>query len=577
MGLHKGSSRILAVAALLVFCAAALLGQLTADQKEADLKSLAALYAKQYAPYEWKLQVQFFDLYYLKPWIERARQSENDLEFYEVLAAYVNSLNDVHSTYLLPSSFFAVSGVGVDLYDGTLLIDYINRRQLPEEDFPFQIGDELVAVDGKPARVLMDSFERLVNYGNARSTQRIAADMLLYRSQAVFPRAIEIGENASLLIRRQSGELENFEVPWEKSGRPLDVVGPVPSPRPDSAVAPEAAASGIRPARWRKPWLQLQNLRGRDLRNVVGFGIRTPVYSPPQGFVQRLGRSSSDYFFSGTYRSEGVRIGLIRIPDFQPLPFDFLSIATRQFENEAVYMQANTDGLVIDVMRNPGGYGCWTVGLLARLMPRPFQSWGMEIRPNIELLNSYSQAIEFAREDQAEDWEIALLETTYNQINLAYSENRGRTGPVPICGLGFDELPATDQNGRPRYYSKPILLLTDEFSTSAADIFAAMFQDNARGPVFGYRTSGAGGSVTPDPIRAGFYSEGYATVTQSLITRGAPVVTPDFPVTYYIENVGVRPDIKYDYMTRQNLLEKGKPFVDAFTAAIKREIARNRP
>jgi len=560
-----------------VFCAAALLGQLTADQKEADLKSLAGLYAKQYAPYEWKLQVQFFDLYYLKPWIERARQSESDLEFYEVLVAYVNSLNDVHSTYLLPSPFVADSGVGVDLYDGTLLIDYINRRQLPEKDFPFQIGDELVAVDGKPARLLMDSFERLVNYGNSRSTQRIVADMLLYRSQAVFPRAIEIGENASLFIRRQSGELESFEVPWEKSGRPLDVVGPVPSPRLDSAVAPEAAASGTRPARWRKPWLQLQNFRGRDLRNVVGFGIRAPVYSPPQGFVQRLGRSSSDYFYSGTYTSEGVRIGLIRIPDFQPLPFDFLSIATRQFENEAVYMQANTDGLVIDVMRNPGGYGCWTVRLLARLMPRPFQSWGLEVRPNIELLNSYSQAIEFAREDEAEDWEIGLLEMIYNQISLAYSENRGRTGPVPVCGLGFEEQPATDQNGRPRYYSKPILLLTDEFSTSAADIFAAMFQDNARGPVFGYRTSGAGGSVTPDPIPAGFYSEGYATVTQSLITRSAPVVTPDFPVTYYIENVGVRPDIKYDYMTQQNLLEKGKPFVDAFTAAIKREIARNRP
>ena len=39
-------------------------------------------------------------------------------------------------------------------------------------------------------------------------------------------------------------------------------------------------------------------------------------------------------------------------------------------------------------------------------------------------------------------------------------------------------------------------------------------------------------------------------------------------VTEYIENVGVRPDIPVDYMTVDNLTNRGKAFVDAFTAAI---------
>lgn len=66
------------------------------------------------------------------------------------------------------------------------------------------------------------------------------------------------------------------------------------------------------------------------------------------GFVQRLGRSSIDQFYSGTYTSDGVRIGYICIPSFVPLSSSF---AVNQFATEVAYMQANTDGLVVDVMQ----------------------------------------------------------------------------------------------------------------------------------------------------------------------------------------------------------------------------------
>ena len=38
---------------------------------------------------------------------------------------------------------------------------------------------------------------------------------------------------------------------------------------------------------------------------------------------------------------------------------------------------------------------------------------------------------------------------------------------------------------------------------------------------------------------------------------------PGFPASRYIENVGVRPDIEYDFQTRENLLSNGTPFADA--------------
>jgi hypothetical protein len=556
---------------LAIFGGAECRAQLSSDQKLLDFQAVASLFAKQYAPYEWKIQTQWFDVLYLRPWAERIRQSRGDLEYFEILCEYLNRLNDVHSYYAVPSYFQADTRLVVDIYDGKVLIERIDRQALPVAEYPFAVGDELLAVDGKDVNVLVDQFLRLVSFGNPRSSRRWAADMLVWRPQVYLPRAVELGETATLLIRLQDGDVRSFEVPWVKTGLPLETIGPVPSPR--------LARAGLRTAdsgagRWRAPWLKLQHMRSRDLRNLSGSGGRNPMYQAPPGFVQRLGRRSNDYFYSGTYVSEGTRIGLIRIPYFDPVPFDFLSVATQQFENEIVYMEANTDGLIVDVMRNPGGFGCWAIELMQRLMPTNFSTFGLEIRPTLSWVTSFAESVEIAKEEEAEDWEIQLLESIYNQINMAYQENRGRTGPVPVCGLTLEEEPARDARGQPRFYTKPIVMLTDEFSTSAADIFPAVFQDNKRGPVFGYRTAGAGGSV--DFFQVGFYSEGTVSVTQSLVTRKDIVTTPDYPPAYYVENVGVRPDIEYDYMTRENLLGGGKAYVDAFTAALRREIARSR-
>jgi hypothetical protein len=52
------------------------------------------------------------------------------------------------------------------------------------------------------------------------------------------------------------------------------------------------------------------------------------------------------------------------------------------------------------------------------------------------------------------------------------------------------------------------------------------------------------------------------------MNRGTVITTPDFPPAPYIENIGVRPNILIDYMTRANLMTGGQPFVQAFTQAI---------
>ena len=81
--------------------------QLLPDQKLQDFQQLAALYAKQYAPYEWKRDALHVDLLQIAPCLTRVRNTKSHIEFYEVCAEYVASLNDAHSQFFLPTDFQA--------------------------------------------------------------------------------------------------------------------------------------------------------------------------------------------------------------------------------------------------------------------------------------------------------------------------------------------------------------------------------------------------------------------------------------------------------------------------------------
>jgi hypothetical protein len=302
-----------------------------------------------------------------------------------------------------------------------------------------------------------------------------------------------------------------------------------------------------------------------ELAELLGIGSRAPVWRTPPEFEQRLGRSSADMFYSGVIRVEELHIGFIRIPNFVPRS---TAQALRQFETEIAWLEENTEGLVVDVMRNNGGDACYNEELQRRLIPYRFSGIGREVRATRIWINRFSTALEAARQQSAEEWIIRLLEARLKDVETAYGELRGRTGPLAICAPeGLERDPAEV------VYTKPLMILTDEFSISAADAFAAVLQDAHRALLFGMRTMGAGGTVRS--FSAGVYSESSASVTVALHRRLAPVVTLDYPAAPYVENIGVRPDLEYDYMTRENLLSGGRGFVEAFTSAMVEHIRKS--
>jgi C-terminal processing protease CtpA/Prc len=271
--------------------------------------------------------------------------------------------------------------------------------------------------------------------------------------------------------------------------------------------------------------------------------------------VTRLGTQPAHFFFSGTYLSNGVRIGLLRIPNESP---SSTSVALQQLNQEIAFFNANTDVLVVDITRNTGGILTTAEAFAQRLIPSPFRTVGFEFRATALEVNVFAQRLTLAVNSGAPPEVIANLRSNFNEVLSAYNEERGRTTSLPINARGsFDVSPA------PVAYTKPLLVLVDEFTTSSGDMLAAILQDNHRGPLVGMRTNGAGGNNAQFSCTT--FTEGVCSITIGLMNRGVVISTPEFPPSPYIENIGVRPDIVVDYMTRANLVTGGAPYVQAFT------------
>src|SRR5262249_49730921 len=148
-----------------------------------------SLFSVYYAPLEWKKQLFNFDALAIKPWLDRVARTTTDADFYEICAEYINDLQDTHVSFVLPSDFSATLGFGTDIYDGVLLIDTLNRTQLPVANYPFTIGDELVSIDGVDVQQLLTDYTNYVAQGNPRATRRQAAQRVTSRFQSRFPHA----------------------------------------------------------------------------------------------------------------------------------------------------------------------------------------------------------------------------------------------------------------------------------------------------------------------------------------------------------------------------------------------------
>jgi len=592
---------------------------LTPTQKTVDFMQLVALYDVNYAPYELKRDVFGFDLLKIQPWLEQIAKSKTDVEFYDICVRYVASLQDSHDEFTILSNYDAWMHMDGDIYDGKFLIDFIDRGYLPARNFPFTIGDQLISVDGVGVADLLTRFQPYAVNGSSNpvSRQRLAAATITERYQGWYPLA-SVGPNATIIVQRKSGAMETYTIPWDITGTLVTTAGVTPSPAsqslqltraahkvrrsgiqvdlrkgvdpgdgdaaanpwleatPDPAYVPDTAdvEADPEPPRYMAPLLKLDNMRAESADAIRGSGLGpfdspVPVFNPPAGFKLRLGGASADMFISGTFASGPTTIGFIRIPTFAP---SSQTTAIRQFSTEIQYFQQNTDGLVVDVMGNGGGSLCYGNTLASYLIPFVWQGASEQLRASLTWQYSFARALDSAIAGGAPNWIIVTYRAYLEQIKKALTENRGRTGRLPLCSSVFETFPPT-LAGNVISYTKPVLILTDNFTLSTAESFTMAVQENNRATVFGTRTDGGGGNVVGySEVTA--YSQGNTRVTEGLLQRLNPVAANGFPALLFYDGVGIQPDIEKTYMTADNLSTGGTAFVTAFTTAIRNLIGK---
>lgn len=560
--------RIFLSLALLAAAAPLGLAQLSREQKAVDFQQLVALFAKRYAFIEWKRDAVHYDGLNITSWLDRVDKSKDDLEYLEICAEYAAKYQDGHTGFELPSDFVAELGFTVDVYDGKLLIDSVDREKLARETFPFEIGDELVSMGGRGAADVAQDLSRFFGEGNSRTAKRFAAALLTWRPQWMLPRAHEIGDAVEVVIQRRGGAAETYQVPWTKSGEPYLFAGPVPTP--STEVSPSRSARQRTATGRTQPYMR--TLRSTQVFRSprwfsLGMGSLEPVFGMPENFVQRFGSDLYDSFFTGVFDYQGTKIGFIRVPDFE-------GFYTADLQSEIRYMEEFTSGLIVDVMRNPGGTGCTAESLIRHLSPTGARSLGNSVRVTWDFVQSLVYEKTLAEEYGATEAEIAEIQSMIDASREAYGRSRGFTAPMPVCGMSMDLSAATDRAGRLVAYSKPVMVLIDDRSASAAEMFAAVMQDTGRAMLYGYRTDGAGASVSS--FNAGTYSETSASLSQSILVRSRQIAVPDYPEAPYIENIGVRPDKTDDYMTEDNLVNRGKTFVENMLAAMAEYINKSK-
>jgi hypothetical protein len=597
---------------------------LTPTQKTIDFMQLVALYDVNYAPYELKRDVFGFDLLKIQPWLDQIGKSTTDVDFYDICVRYVASLQDSHDEFTILSDYDAWLHMNGDIYDGKFLIDFIDRAYLPAKNFPFTIGDQLISVDGVAVADLLTKFQPYAVNGSSNpvSRQRLAAATITERFQGWYPLAA-VGPTATIVVQRKSGALETDIIPWDITGTLVTSAGVIPAPATQASRLARAARavrrSGIQlivrkgfdpgdvepgdaapqanpwlaatpdplyqpdtsdaepdpvPPDYMAPLLKLDNMRAASADAIRGSGLGPfdnpfPVFNPPAGFKLRLGGASTDSFVSGTFTSGPATIGFIRIPSFAP---SSTTTAVRQFSTEIQYFQQNTDGLVVDIMGNGGGSLCYGNTLASYLIPFVWQGVSEQLRASLTWQLSFSSALESAKANGAPAWVVATYTAYLDQIKKALGQNRGRTGRLPLCSAVFETFPPT-ASGNVLSYTKPVLVLTDNFTLSTAESFTMSLQDNKRATIFGTRTDGGGGNVVGySEITA--YSQGDTRVTEGLIQRLNPVAANGFPASLFYDGVGIQPDMAQDYMTADNLSTGGAAFVTAFTAAIRSLIGK---
>lgn len=527
-------------------------------------------------------------------------------EYQKIIKRFFNTTLDYHVKPLFfstESAFFPLKlkKVGSHYYisglDGTMSLngddilfesDEIDEK-LFENLVKFEIGDEVLAFDGKPINQLIEEIIDEELGGDRTPTGYALAERMIFVRKGRFGRDVPSGTFEMTLLLQNEETPVKCVLPWIHVKEWVGEAEGEEEPDLNTELVIPGLRKGPSFDSIKKAQKYLQRdfnvhfaeelMRPKKYLRMEEEGEQEEEASDDRekGFLPELGKilwqtEEDKYFYAYIYENEeSKKIGYFYLPSFSY--FSGLADARmKEFLEILVQFNEETDGLIIDITNNSGGNAMFMYGMLAALTDKPLKipyHHEILIQEDVYSASVIHQLFTMIKElDQSEvDSMLELFFSGYpnspklidqmisfsKSIMKAWKSGNRMTPPLYVFGI--EEIEPHPEIR----YTKPLMVLTNELDFSCADFFPAILQDNKRALLFGKRTAGAGGSVREFPHISSFGLQGYA-LTASIAFRpdGKP-----------IENLGVTPDVPCE-ITLKDIREN---YVD-YRNAVNREINR---
>ncbi|MES2963442.1 MAG: protease-like activity factor CPAF [Bdellovibrionota bacterium] len=551
-----------ALAAAVLLVAVSAFAATLAEDTITELYAMKSIYNAQYAPAAWKKQYASYDLETEVKKGIAAVQSKSQLSIADtrkVFSDFVYAMKDYHVSVQFNSTESATLPLRVKGAEGRLFLVDVDRTKLSNVAFPFQLGDELVTIDGRSANDVVTDVQQW-NIANVDVTDRALAEMRLFRRSGASGYKVPKGPVTLGLRRKGETLVREVQLLWNYSPEKV-------APRGTFSTSAIAAALLKAKTNHFAPKMTVAFAGLEPSFGVYDLGAR-------QSFIPDLGKkeweSAADVeFYAYTFtNADGKRIGYVRIPGYTP---DDAAKAVKDMATILQKFQAETDSLVIDQVNNPGGSVFYLYALASLMTDQPLITPRHRMTVTqadvVDALNMIAQLDQIKTEDDVAkavpsgemggypvSLEFIKFMKSYAQF-LVDEWNAGRSLTEPYWIAGVDKInPGVVQ------YTKPTMIIVNELDFSGGDFFPTIMQDNKRVKVFGTRTAGAGGYINSVQIPNNVGIAGFS-ITGSIAERvnGQP-----------IENLGVTPDVAYS-MTADDVQNGYQGYVKAILEEVKKQ------
>lgn len=487
----------------------------------------------------------------------------SELEFHRELLSIIHSMHDLHTNYVLPTPYRRLTAVlpflVEEFFDDNEQPHYIvTKLTTGFEHEHFKPGVEVSVWNGLPIT------EAIRRNGEQESGSNAAARFAVgLRSLTIRTLAISLPpEEVSIRIKyRDLNNLErDIEFEWLTVGAPAlttadEGVATALSRSAVTATATVPAAHTPDPVSPQD--LYLESLMGYHLQaeqinacrqHLYANAEEGPVIQPSLGAP--LETSMPEVIRAATVTTPDGEFAYLRL-------FSFMVRDNRAFLAEIIRLlqQLPQNGLVLDLRGNPGGLITAAETLLQLLTPRT-------IEPEKAQFKSGPLVRELCRRNSPSPLIPQLnLQPWVDSLSRAHASGA-------LYSTGHSITSEREANAIGQVYTAPVVLITDAYCYSAADMFAAGFRDHNIGKILGASdNTGAGGanvwrhlllkvlSEAPGADESGVLYKAFKDLPRSadfrvssrrLLRVGEKAGMP-------LEDFGVEPDERH-YMTQNDVL-----------------------